>query len=221
MATMEMGNASRARTSSSTNLTTFSVSLWIRPVTLPTTTTAFRIALFSNGFVLDNLVETSIHKVRVRSVGTSTISTIQANSSFTANQNHHIVVTHDANTIRLYINGVQPTAGVASTPPTLTGGFHVCEETSGQDGEYGDVRVYDRILTPDDVLTIYNARGKDSYVKNMVIRWLFDELTTGTNFATGNVIDRGTLKGSVTITGTTTPKGGRGLIPLGKRSRAN
>jgi hypothetical protein len=83
----------------------------------------------------------------------------------------------------LYINGESVTVTETNTPSgTVT-------DDSGQtfltanlgdgfrnvDGPLGDLRVYNRILTPAEIQTIYQARGVDGIVAGLLSRWPMDE----------------------------------------------
>lgn len=46
-----------------------------------------------------------------------------------------------------------------------------------------DIRIYNRVLSAAEVLTIYNSRGKDSIVHGMIHRWVLDEGADGSTFA--------------------------------------
>jgi len=86
---------------------------------------------------------------------------------------YHVAAVFDysAETIALYRNGVQLTSGSASgwggaptsnTDSTLTmiGGHTL--GTEWWNGYTGDVRIYNRVLTAAELLSIYGARGGDS-----------------------------------------------------------
>ena len=51
------------------------------------------------------------------------------------------------------------------------------------EGDLHDVRIYDRVLTPNEILTLYNSRGRDSIVHGLVHRWVFDEGADGSTFS--------------------------------------
>ena len=51
------------------------------------------------------------------------------------------------------------------------------------DGKMADVRFYNRILSADEVATIYACRGHDGIVSGLVGRWKLDELAAGAGAA--------------------------------------
>ena len=62
-------------------------------------------------------------------------------------------------------------------------------------GKLYDVRFYNRVLSPAEVLTIYNSRGADSIVHGMIHRWTMDEGADGATLTgSGTVKDRGANK---------------------------
>ncbi len=58
------------------------------------------------------------------------------------------------------------------------------------DGKIGDVRFYNRALSPAEIKSIYNSRGSDNIVNGLVGRWLMNEKTDGgTATVASSVID--------------------------------
>ena len=47
------------------------------------------------------------------------------------------------------------------------------------DGAAEDVRIYDRTLSPDEILTIYNSRGRDGIALGRVAQYLLNEGAPG------------------------------------------
>lgn len=91
---------------------------------------------------------------------------------------HHYAITYDesstANNPIIYIDGVS-TSVTETVPPygTLvvdTGNDLVLGYPSAKsiDGKLSDIRIYNRILTADEVLAIYNARGRDNIRNGLV-----------------------------------------------------
>ena len=94
---------------------------------------------------------------------------------------YHIVVTYvnssTANDPIIYVNGVAKATSEEYTPAgtSLTGtnnimaiGYGGTAASNPIDGRVSDVRVYNRILTADEVLAIYNARGRDNIRNGLV-----------------------------------------------------
>lgn len=99
-------------------------------------------------------------------VNVSTFTTNSSNTLFTIGQYFHIAVTQSVGfAAKMYINGVSipvdtgPTgtpAGRVSAPLRI--GVHEApgSVTSEMDGRLDDIRVYDRIITPAEVLFLFN-----------------------------------------------------------------
>jgi len=99
----------------------------------------------------------------------------------------------------LYINGVLESTGTCVDNPTGTtfsiGGSSWAPLSSGLNGTVDDVRVYNRILTADEIATMYACKGTDGDTNGLVDRWLMDEGAEG-NTMTGtgsvkNMVDGG------------------------------
>lgn len=69
--------------------------------------------------------------------------------------------------------------------------------------ELWDVRVYFRALSPEEIQTIYYARGHDGIVDSLVRRWLFNESTIGAGAIAGGVKDAGPMQGATLTLGST------------------
>lgn len=64
--------------------------------------------------------------------------------------------------------------------------------TNPFNGDLHDIRIYNRVLSASEILTIYNSRGKDSIVYGLVDRWTCDEGVNGSTLSgSGTVKDRG------------------------------
>jgi len=91
---------------------------------------------------------------------------------------HHYAITYDesstANNPIIYIDGVSTSVTETVSPDgTLvvdTGNDLVLGYPSAKsiDGKLSDIRIYNRILTADEVLAIYNARGRDNIRNGLV-----------------------------------------------------
>jgi len=51
------------------------------------------------------------------------------------------------------------------------------------EGELYDIRIYNRILSANEILTIYNSKGMDSIVYGMIHRWMMNEQSPGIAFS--------------------------------------
>ena len=99
----------------------------------------------------------------------------------------HLGGTYDGTTVRIYVNGVQEgTAGRtgninSTTAPVRIGAGSGSPITSEEpmDGDLDDARIYDRALSADEILTIYNSRGRDGIALGRVARYLMNEGAPG------------------------------------------
>lgn len=108
---------------------------------------------------------------------------------------YHGVCTAVSGTSRgVYINGIsEATAGAAATPTGTTLSIGNRSGSAAGDGLSGiidDVRIYNRILTADEIATIYACRGSDTILNGLQNRWLLNEGGSGvTMTGTGSVKD--------------------------------
>lgn len=83
----------------------------------------------------------------------------------------------------IYLNGVLEATGTCVDTPTGTtfsiGNRNGSAAGEGTDGVIDDVRVYDRILTAEEVGTIYACRGVDNIINGLLYRWLMNEGAEG------------------------------------------
>jgi hypothetical protein len=89
---------------------------------------------------------------------------------------------------RVYANGVlaaqQNLTGAINYDTTSDGDLFFGQDGSGvaqfaYPGRTADVRVYSRALTPEEVATMFSARGHDGIVKDLVGRWPLHERADG------------------------------------------
>lgn len=103
----------------------------------------------------------------------------------------------------VYINGVSEATGSTAN---ATGVSTTCMvgtsngRPAGTLGDLEDVRMYDRILTANEIETIYNARGSDKIVSGLLNRWRLTDLAEGVTVAS-NVIDLSDTKNNLVQTG--------------------
>ena len=90
------------------------------------------------------------------------------NTPLTVNQIYHVVSTYDGTTIRIFINGVESGSGLAQTgniqsnTEELTIGvrYRIRNDSRFDSFFTGNIyltRIYNRVLTPSEVLQNYNA----------------------------------------------------------------
>ena len=106
---------------------------------------------------------------------------------------YHIacVVDYTSKTGFIYIDGelaatgffAAITAGNTSNTSAQTGTIGASEPGTANPwaGQIEDPRVYNRALGPDEVKTIYTARGCDNILTDLFARWTFNEFAPGVN----------------------------------------
>jgi len=116
------------------------------------------------------------------------------NSTIVLNTLYHVAVTYDsdsdANEPMLYIDGVSVTVNEPNTPSGaavsdasqnfLLGNSKVIDRA--YNGYLGDLRAYGRILSPEEISTIYVSRGHDGIVQSLLGRWAMNEGPPGVTF---------------------------------------
>jgi len=123
----------------------------------------------------------------------------------TTNTWFHHLYTFDGNkTHNMYLNGtlVSTNTNYTFSSATLTnielGGNQWNEFLSGY---YEDTRIYNRVLSLNEITTIYNTRGADGIVYGLVSQWLCNDGVIGSAVSTLTDISQSKNNGSVT-TGT-------------------
>lgn len=117
---------------------------------------------------------------------------VQSSMNLTVGVWHHIVGTYDGATVRIYVDGVERdslavTGNINSTTTPVRIGAGSGSPISGEEpfnGTIDDVRIYDRGLSPEEILTVFAAEGVDGIIQNLQARWTMDEDTSG-NTASG------------------------------------
>ena len=122
--------------------------------------------------------------------GAGTAST----TTFVADTWYHIVATGDANTDtnELYVDGVLDVSNSAQIEVDVGTVLHLgtrngASATERLQGTLDDVRSYNRVLSAEEVATIYAVRGHDGIVDGLTGRWLMNELALGDTVPTGSV----------------------------------
>ena len=106
----------------------------------------------------------------------------------------HIAGTYDGTTLRIYVNGVEENSNTitggnlrsVAAPVRIGSGSGDGEEP--MDGILDDARIYDRALSADEILTIYNSRGRDGIALNLKARYLLNEGAPGVAASGAGVI---------------------------------
>ena len=87
---------------------------------------------------------------------------------YTAGTRLHVACTFGSGTAKIYVDGAlaATATGITQTPNDVATAFRVGQPSvanisDGFDGPIEDVRVYDTVLTPDEVQEIFSAQGLD------------------------------------------------------------
>lgn len=112
---------------------------------------------------------------------------VQSSMNLTIGKWHHIVGTYDGATVRIYVDGVERdslavTGNIGSTTTPVRIGAGSGSPVSGEepfDGTIDDVRIYDRGLSPDEILTMFNSRGHDGITQRLQARYLLNKDAPG------------------------------------------
>jgi hypothetical protein len=127
-------------------------------------------------------------------------SSLSGASTFSTGSWFHIAATYKCDvtrTIIIYRNGVQVDTGTAasatgsafSATNSLQGALGVDSDlaTGWFNGKLEDCRVYDRVLTPNEILTIFQSKGRDGIAFGLLARWGLNELAPGATAVVKNI----------------------------------
>ncbi len=154
--------------------------------------------------------------------GTSTFESVDEPNVIAAATLVHIGFTLNSTNVKLYINGILVETDTVTTVTSDTG-FSIGERGGsplGLVGEYAVIRIWDRVLTDNEILTEFTTKGRGSNRRGLVLGW------NGTEAAPGTTITDGMIKSitgdtfEVKAEGVTSPEIGAGSIPAGYRRRA-
>ena len=112
---------------------------------------------------------------------------------------YHVVCTYDtADEAAIYVDGVlEDTHGTVETG-TINDTIQMFDRAGTSDPadtDLHDVRLYNRVLTPAEIQTIFAARGGDDIVHGMTSRWpMFEGPPGSTISGTGVIKDIGSAK---------------------------
>jgi len=111
---------------------------------------------------------------------------------------HHVVITsdgsNDADNVAIWVDGVSESCtsvvnnAITGTTET-TAAFNLANRdnsSSGWAGYLEDVRVYNRKLTDQEIVTMHTCRGVDCIVSGLVGHWPLNELSPGTAVPSGS-----------------------------------
>lgn len=121
---------------------------------------------------------------------------------------YHIVTTNNITTgsAAIYVNGVSDNTGTGQTSVPGTATLTIANRTGSSNyfsGVLEDLRFYNRVLSSDEIATLYTCKGSDFIVDGLIYRWLMNEGAPGVTASGTSVIKD--LVGSVNCTPTNTP----------------
>jgi hypothetical protein len=100
------------------------------------------------------------------------------------NQWHFISYTYNTSG-RLHSFSIDAGTPVTASVASQSGNPEVCDFGGNAYGEpmngmIDDIRIYNRVLSTNEIQTIYNLRGNDHIVSGLIFRWTFMEGASGT-----------------------------------------
>ena len=133
----------------------------------------------------------------------------------------HVVVTSDANKVgTIYINGVPPEGTIPCSDTPTASTLCIGNRLDGvnnccANGVMDDVRIYNRVLSDNEIETIYNCCGSDKITDGLVFRDVYmgvDGSPLGDVYSTPAVLNpknttRITTAANITLTSYTVPAG--------------
>lgn len=106
---------------------------------------------------------------------------------------YHVVATSVMGGVaKIFVNGQLENTGSCgyySAGSEFYIGSSVWADNQGADAVLDDVRLYDRILEADEVMTIHAARGIDGIINGLRNRWLLNGVYGSTPSGGGSVVD--------------------------------
>ena len=112
-------------------------------------------------------------------------TTLNGATSLSALTWFFVAMTYDGVDQKVYLDaGEDATQGLTGNLPTSGLNTRIASVNTGSprrewDGLLDDVRIYDRTLSPAELLTMYTERGVDGIVNGLLHRWRMDELAPG------------------------------------------
>lgn len=102
---------------------------------------------------------------------------------------HHLAATWTSGTSKvLFQNGVALTGSSSSgtdsnSSDTMLIGSSQSDTAQSFDGKAEDIRLYDRVLSDEEIATIYKARGIDNILDGLISKYTFSEVSPGSNWS--------------------------------------
>jgi hypothetical protein len=208
------------------NITKVTVMAWCRTSSLSATQLICKWSTNGGSNVtrisLGVLLTSGIVQVSGRSLDADTQSTNSGSAGVSTNTWTHLCLTCDSSSTAwfIYINGVQDSTGIFATMTngafqnlvSLAGGI-ACGNPGGSAnslwvGDIEDFRIYQRVLTANEIKTIVNSRGRSVNIPNLVGHWPLREGGIGATLT--GAVDMGFGKSaSAGVTGSPTYSKGR------------
>lgn len=135
----------------------------------------------------------------------------------------HLAGTYDGTILRVYLDGVEdgtntpPVGGNirSTTAPVRIGTGSGASSEGPTDGSVDDVRIYDRVLSADEIATIFASNGHDVIVDALQARFTFMEKGPGATATGADVKDIG--PNSLATTSVNTPTYSEGVLSFRRR----
>lgn len=128
----------------------------------------------------------------------ATNNTLVSSAALSLDTWFHTGIDFDGTDLHIWLNGVVD--GTLNDPGTIfddAEDFGIGGTSDGgntQDVDTADVRYYDRILSAEEWLTIFTARGHDGIVEGLLLRPLLNDRESGILVTAKNPIDAGPLQ---------------------------
>jgi len=123
-------------------------------------------------------------------------NSVSSSTAITNGDWNHMALMYDGVDLEFWLNGVEDASSAqdgifASTANLAIGG----QEAGGNasDTEHSDIRIYSRVLSPEEMETIVAARGHDGIVDGLVFRCMGGEGAIGALVSAVNPKDIGPL----------------------------
>ncbi len=130
---------------------------------------------------------------------------LYSSTSLQADLRYHVVCTATSSARQIFLNGVLDNSAASGGTAPAAGTLYVGCQYGGTlyflDGAIEDLRVYNRIITAEEVATIYACEGRDGITYGLIHRWPMNEGAAGVVASgTGSVKDEATNQLNLTAT---------------------
>ncbi len=182
----------------------FSISLWVNIISFPIT--SIWVNKGYKFFIFSDSSTTWRPEFRINNTTPFCIGLTRLDLNF--NKWFHIVGTYDGTTMRLYVNNILEGTALHGAPTTTTEPFTIAKAGEVTNGYIDEVRVYNRVLSPAEIQTLYERRKYNE--GTITVTYGAEEQNPGT------IYPAYTLRRPITINnpGTTTLTNFQTKIPL-------